>query len=185
MVTSPYQFKLRFLHRFTASPLRSTKRWATGGLHDALAEVHKRALAGDLATRDAAEERAGGPPLAHPVRLHVQARGNRELTGENADLIEVLNLDPDERSKREVVYESLLEGVQDRIREAGVSLRGKPVTEARDWCGACQRCDQVALWRSRGATTVATRSSLRATSDYAHGGREGASLPRCIAQSSA
>jgi DNA helicase-2/ATP-dependent DNA helicase PcrA len=224
----PYQFKLRFLYGFNA-PLHEALGFGKG-LHDALAEVHKRALAGDLMTREAAVElvnRHLHTPFAYPDlrksleraavdaverylkenestlantvysekqiqvhvapgitvdgridlirrldtdetcivdfksseraqaedvtrdQLHVYALGYRELTGESADLIEVLNLDPDQQSKREVVEEGLLQGVRERIREAGESLRANELPKHTVWCGACDRCDLVALCRSR------------------------------------
>lgn len=48
----PYQFKLRFLYGFNA-PIHEALGFGKG-LHDALAEIHKRALEGDLVTKDAA-----------------------------------------------------------------------------------------------------------------------------------
>jgi DNA helicase-2/ATP-dependent DNA helicase PcrA len=47
-----YQFKLRFLYGFNA-PIHEALGFGKG-LHDALAEVHKRALDGDFVTRDSA-----------------------------------------------------------------------------------------------------------------------------------
>ncbi len=48
----PYQFKLRFLYGFNA-PIHEALGYGRG-LHDALSEIHKRALGGDIVTKDAA-----------------------------------------------------------------------------------------------------------------------------------
>lgn len=178
----PYQFKLRFLYGFNP-PIHEALGFGKG-LHDALSEVHKRALDGDLvdigaakelvdrhlhtpfaypALREALERSAvesvqrylnlHGPELEQTVhsekqvqvhvapgvivdgridlvrrldtdelsivdfkstaraqedsvtrdQLHVYAVGYEELTGETADLIEVLNLDAEGKSTREEV----------------------------------------------------------------------------------
>ena len=62
----PYQFKLRFLYGFNP-PLHEALGYGKG-LHDALAEMHKRAITGDIASH----ERGRGPrhpASAHPVRV--------------------------------------------------------------------------------------------------------------------
>ena len=46
----PYQFKLRFLYGFNP-PMHEALGYGKG-LHDALAEMHKRALAGDIVAKD-------------------------------------------------------------------------------------------------------------------------------------
>lgn len=224
----PYSFKLRFLYGFNP-PLHEALGYGKG-LHDALAEVHKRALAGDIVDATAAEEmvdrhlhtpyaypelrnalhrsavdavqrylRERGPELPNTLhfekqiqvhiapgivvdgridlvrrldtnevsivdfkstdraqaedvtrdQLHVYAVGYEELTGHRADLIEVLNLDEAAKSAREQVVEPLLAAVRERIRDAGEALRGNDLPRHRTWCGACDRCDLVALCRSR------------------------------------
>jgi len=63
----PYQFKLRFLYGFNP-PLHEALGYGKS-LHDALAEVHKRALAGDLVSDAEAEELVGrhlNVPFAYP-----------------------------------------------------------------------------------------------------------------------
>jgi ATP-dependent DNA helicase UvrD/PcrA len=56
-------------------------------------------------------------------QLHVYVVGYEELTGERADLVEVLNLDEKADSKREVVNDDLLTGIRTKIRAAGDDLR--------------------------------------------------------------
>jgi DNA helicase-2/ATP-dependent DNA helicase PcrA len=63
----PYQFKLRFLYGFNP-PLHEALGYGKS-LHDALAEVHKRALAGDILTPAEAEaliDRHLNVPFAYP-----------------------------------------------------------------------------------------------------------------------
>src|SRR4051812_40380905 len=64
----PYQFKLRFLYGFNA-PIHEALGYGKG-LHDALAEVHKRALDGDLLRKDVAAslvDRHLHTPFAYPT----------------------------------------------------------------------------------------------------------------------
>lgn len=63
-----YQFKLRFLYGFNA-PIHEALGYGKG-LHDALAEIHKRALEGDILTKDVAESLIGRhlhTPFAYPT----------------------------------------------------------------------------------------------------------------------
>jgi DNA helicase-2/ATP-dependent DNA helicase PcrA len=234
----PYQFKLRFLYGFNP-PLHEALGFGKG-LHDALAEVHKRALAGEFLQRSESADlvaRHLHTPFAYPAlresleraavdaidrylrengatlgrtvysekqiqvhvapgitvdgridlirrldtdetsivdfkssdraqaedvtrdQLHVYALGYQELTGESADLIEVLNLDPDEKSKRELVQPELLGAIRLRIKVAGESLRDNDLPKHKVWCGACDRCDLVALCRQRPGVAKAPSSS--------------------------
>ncbi|MGH3098294.1 MAG: PD-(D/E)XK nuclease family protein [Streptosporangiales bacterium] len=82
-------------------------------------------------------------------QLHVYAVGYQELTGDGADLIEVLNLDEEGASTREEVEESLLAGVRDEIRQAGDALRASHLPRLESWCSHCDRCDLAGLCRDR------------------------------------
>lgn len=99
LLQCPYQFKLRFLYGFNP-PLHEALGYGKS-LHDALAEVHKRALAGDLARDDEIEElidRHLNLPFAYP-QLRDQLRdagidalgrylsGNREAL-QNTEYVE-------------------------------------------------------------------------------------------------
>jgi DNA helicase-2/ATP-dependent DNA helicase PcrA len=53
LLECPYQFKLRFMYGFNP-PLHEALGYGKG-LHDALAEMHKRALTGDVPTVSEAE----------------------------------------------------------------------------------------------------------------------------------
>lgn len=224
----PYSFKLRFLYGFNP-PLHEALGYGKG-LHDALAEVHKKAIAGEIVDASAAEDlvaRHLHTPFAYPElrvtlersaiaaieryfathgddiprtvhsekqiqvhiapgitvdgridlirrldtdelsivdfkstdraqeedvtrdQLHVYAVGYEELTGQDADLIEVLNLDEEGKSTREEVEESLLTEVRTRIRTAGDALRTNELPRLASWCSQCDRCDLAGLCRNK------------------------------------
>ena len=56
-------------------------------------------------------------------QLHIYAVGFQELTGQRADVLEVLNLDQKGKTTRELVNDSLLTEIRDKIAEAGEDLR--------------------------------------------------------------
>lgn len=82
-------------------------------------------------------------------QLHVYAVGYEELTGDNADLIEVLNLDEKGKSTREEVEQSLLTEVKGRIKDAGEALRCNELTRLASWCSECEHCDLAGLCRNK------------------------------------
>jgi DNA helicase-2/ATP-dependent DNA helicase PcrA len=218
----PYSFKLRFLYGFNP-PLHEALGYGKG-LHDALSEVHKKAVAGEILDASAAQDlvdRHLFTPFAYPElretlersavaaiqryfathgddiprtvhsekqiqvhvtpgitvdgridlirrldtdelsivdfkstdraqpeeitrdQLHVYAVGYEELTGENADLIEVLNLDEAGENTREEVETGLLTDVRERIRQAGEALRDNQLDRLASWCSHCERCWHV------------------------------------------
>jgi len=222
----PYQFKLRFLYGFNP-PLHEALGYGKG-LHDALAEAHKRALDGDVMTAASAEElvdRHLHAPYAYPAlketlraaavkavtryltdhaddlertvhsekqiqvhvapgvtvdgridlvrrldtdevaivdfkstaraqdedvtrdQLHVYAVGYEELTGERADLIEVLNLDEQGKTVREQVEDPLLSAVRARIKDSGDALRDNDLPRLATWDDKCAKCDLAELCR--------------------------------------
>jgi DNA helicase-2/ATP-dependent DNA helicase PcrA len=64
----PYQFKLRFMYGFNA-PIHEALGFGKG-LHDALSEIHKRAIEKDLVTKDLASvliDRHLNAPFAYPA----------------------------------------------------------------------------------------------------------------------
>jgi ATP-dependent DNA helicase UvrD/PcrA len=68
LIDCPYQFKLRFMYGFNP-PIHEALGYGKG-LHDALAEMHKRALAGDVPTKAEAEalvDRHLHTPYAYPA----------------------------------------------------------------------------------------------------------------------
>ncbi len=224
----PYQFKLRFLYGFNP-PIHEALGYGKS-VHDVMAEIHKRAIDGDIVSDFEAEElvdRHLNAPFAYPAlreqlrkaaikavtrylaenrallpqtryseqqvqvhvapgitvdgridlirrldtnetsivdfkssartqpeditrdQLHVYAVGYEELTGERADLVEVLNLEKSSDSQREVVNEELLSGIRAKIRDAGDDLRANHLPRLRAWCQTCDRCDLAGLCRSK------------------------------------
>lgn len=74
LIECPYQFKLRFMYGFNP-PIHEALGYGKG-LHDALAEMHKRALAGDVPERSEAEalvDRHLHTPYAYP-KLRAELR---------------------------------------------------------------------------------------------------------------
>ena len=102
----PYQFKLRFLYGFNP-PLHEALGYGKS-LHDALAEVHKRALAGDLVSDAEAEELVGrhlNVPFAYPelqddlrragieaVRRYLRDNGHLLAKTEHVEQVVEINL---------------------------------------------------------------------------------------------
>jgi DNA helicase-2/ATP-dependent DNA helicase PcrA len=80
-------------------------------------------------------------------QLHVYAVGYEELTGERADLIEVLNLDEEGKTIREEVEDPLLQAVRSRIRQSGDSLRQNDLPRLELWSEQCGKCDLAELCR--------------------------------------
>jgi DNA helicase-2/ATP-dependent DNA helicase PcrA len=76
-----YQFKLRFLYGFNA-PIHEALGYGKG-LHDALSEIHKRALEGDLVSKDSAAALIGrhlNAPFAYPaLREQLRAAGIKAI----------------------------------------------------------------------------------------------------------
>lgn len=221
-----YQFKLRFLYGFNA-PIHEALGFGKG-LHDALAEMHKRALDDDLVTTDDVGDlvdRHLHTPYAYPAlreqlidaarksvsryldrhgddlrrtlhsekqiqvhvapgitvdgridlvkrletdevsivdfksseraqaedvtrdQLHVYAVGYSELTGSDADLVEVLNLDDRGKSVRETVQDPLLDGVRSRIKDAGDALRRNDLPRLPLGHKTCETCDLARICR--------------------------------------
>jgi len=223
-----YQFKLRFIYGFT-SPIAEAMGFGRG-LHDALSEVHKRALDGDYLVPGDAEElvsrhlwtpfanevmrenlrksaiqsverylRIYGAELPNTVfsekkiqvhigdgiivdgridlirrldtnevaivdfksketvqsetltmdQLHVYALGYKELTGEKADVLEILNLDSKGANVRASVSDKLLTETSKKILTAGDRIRSNQMEKHLNWCQACNNCDFVSLCRKR------------------------------------
>jgi DNA helicase-2/ATP-dependent DNA helicase PcrA len=224
----PYQFKLRFLYGFNP-PIHEALGYGKS-VHDVMAEIHKRAISGDIVSDLEAEElvdRHLNAPFAYPTlreqlrqaairavtryleenrarlpqtryseqqvqvhvapgitvdgridlirrldtnetsivdfkssdraqadeitrdQLHVYVVGYEELTGERADLVEVLNLDKKADSKREVVNDQLLSSIRTKIQHAGEDLRANHLPRLDTWCATCERCDLAGLCRNR------------------------------------
>lgn len=214
----PYQFKLRTLYGFNA-PLHEALGYGKG-LHDALAEVHKRVLNGGHASPDEAEElitrhlrtpyayqalrdalhEAGKKVLAAYIsknqaefanlelsekvisvslgdgvsvagridlvkrldtsevsivdlkssdraqaedvteaQLHVYAMGYEELTGKNADYVEIYELDVG-KQKRRSVDEEMLDSIRGQVKNVAGALRANTLN-VKPHVKTCGTCD--------------------------------------------
>ena len=224
----PYQFKLRFLYGFNP-PIHEALGYGKS-VHDCMAEIHKRAMGGEVTDASAASSLVQENlhvPFAYPQlredleraattaveryleanqdqlprtlysekeielvvspgitvkgridlirrldtdetsivdfksteraqdeevtrqQLHVYAIGYQELTGDPADLIEVLNLDERGKSTREVVDGGLLGETTGMIRDAGDAIRENDLRRVERWCATCDRCDLAGICRTR------------------------------------
>ncbi len=226
LLECPYQFKLRFLYGFN-SPLDAALGYGKS-IHDALAEVHRRALNGDIAGTDEVEaivnrhlnvpfargslerdlrlaaeravtkylkdqgaglsdtihaekeirvDEASGVTIVGRIdlvrkletdelaivdfksseraqaeditrsQLHIYAVGYRQLTGRTADVVEVMNLDPNGSNTREQVEPAMLAGIIERVQEAGEALRRNELPRLEAWGSTCERCDLRGICR--------------------------------------
>lgn len=213
----PYQFKLRILYGFNA-PIHEALGYGKS-LHDALAEVHARAIRGELIPTSEAERLVAThlhTPYAYPAlrkvleasaerivsdyledncddfhniefsekaieinlgdgvsvfgridlvrridtneisiidlksndraqaeavtetQLHIYALGYQELTGKDADFVEIYNLDERQR-KRRSIQDDLLDGVRADVRRTASALRSghMPPSPAPKKCNSC------------------------------------------------
>ena len=64
-------------------------------------------------------------------QLHICAVGYQELTDRRANLLEVLNLDEKEKNTRELVNDSLLNGIREKIADAGEDLRANQLSRLK------------------------------------------------------
>jgi DNA helicase-2/ATP-dependent DNA helicase PcrA len=223
----PYQFKLRFLYGFNP-PIDEAIGYGKS-LHDALAEVHKRALERDFLSMNDAEDlvnRHLHVPFAYPElrdnlkkagirsikrylqdnghlldktvhteqiveihlgegivvngridlirrtdtneiiivdfkstsraqqedvsrqQLHIYAMGYKELTDQDADMIEIHNLDKG-GAEREEVDAPLMQETARAIETAGIAIRENKFPRLNQWCDACAICDPAGICRNR------------------------------------
>ena len=82
-------------------------------------------------------------------QLHVYALGYSELTGENADVLEILNLDEKGKSIRTGISQKLLNETLSKVKMAGEQIKMNKMEKHKKWCTACSSCDFVSLCRKR------------------------------------
>ena len=235
LLECPYQFKLRFMYGFNP-PIHEALGYGKG-LHDALAEMHKRALAGDVPTKAEVEDlvdRHLHTPYAYPAlrlqlhaaavkalkryfdehgedltrtehsekqievvvapgvtvdgridlikrletdeiaivdfkstedaqktaitrdQLSVYALGYRELTGQNADRIQVLNLDDKGDNLNEAIDATLLSGIRAKIEAVASDIRSDHFGCGHDHSGDTAYDDLA--WLTTGAVATNARA---------------------------
>jgi len=122
---------------------------APGITVDGRIDLIRRLDTDELAIVDFKSTDRAQPEVVTRDQLHVYAVGYQELTGDNADIIEVLNLDEQGKSTREQIEESLLAEVRTRIKTAGDALRSNNLARLKAWCSHCDRCDLAGLCRDK------------------------------------
>ncbi len=80
-------------------------------------------------------------------QLHVYSVGYEQLTGRQADLIEIHNLDRG-GAIREVVNETLTTETLGIVTQAGQNLRTNTLPRLTSWCNTCSSCDLASICRS-------------------------------------
>jgi DNA helicase-2/ATP-dependent DNA helicase PcrA len=83
------------------------------------------------------------------AQLHTYAMGYRELTGKDADMIEILNLDKAGLNTREKVDVGLVKETQNAITNAGAALRQNTYQRLIKWCEVCASCDYSGICRDK------------------------------------
>jgi DNA helicase-2/ATP-dependent DNA helicase PcrA len=86
-------------------------------------------------------------------QLHIYAIGYEQLTGKQADLIEIHNLDGG-GAKREMVDERLMDSTMKTVVTAGQRLRKNDLPRLARWCDTCNRCDLSGICRSQSRARV-------------------------------
>ena len=90
------------------------------------------------------------------TQLHIYALGYRELTGRNADFVEIYNLD-ERKKKPRSVDEDFVDDVKGDVRRAAKALRENDMP-AETSVRACPSCDYLGLC-SVGKTFVTSQES--------------------------
>jgi len=116
-------------------------------------DLIRRLDTGEVAIVDFKSSERAQPEDVTRDQLHVYAVGYQELTGQSANLIEVLNLDDRGETTRESIDDPLLAAVRDKVRDAGEKLRTNNLSRLAQWHEhKCGSCDLVGLCRKRPQT---------------------------------
>lgn len=110
-------------------------------------DLIKRLDTDEVAIVDFKSSERAQPEEVTRAQLHTYAIGYRQLTGESADLVEVLNLDEAGRNVREVVDSDMLTETEAAIRLAGDSIRENQLERLGSWCNTCATCDLAGICR--------------------------------------
>jgi DNA helicase II / ATP-dependent DNA helicase PcrA len=86
-------------------------------------------------------------------QLHIYAVGYEQLTGKQADLIEIHNLDGG-GARREMVDEQMMESTLATVVVAGQRLRKNDLPRLTHWCDTCSRCDLAGICRSQSKARI-------------------------------
>jgi DNA helicase II / ATP-dependent DNA helicase PcrA len=98
------------------------------------------------------DERAQAEDIS-AKQLHVYAVGYQQLTGKNADLIEIHNLDRG-GAKREEIDQNVISSTLKTISDAGQKLRENDLPRLNVWSTTCASCDMVGICRDGAVSTA-------------------------------
>jgi DNA helicase-2/ATP-dependent DNA helicase PcrA len=111
-------------------------------------DLIRRTDTGEISIVDFKSDHRAQPEEITLKQLHVYAVGYNKLTGRNADLIEVHNLDQG-GVHREEIDPLLVANTLDKVAEAGRSLRHNHLPRHSQWCEKCNGCDVSGICRNR------------------------------------
>jgi DNA helicase II / ATP-dependent DNA helicase PcrA len=137
------------IHRLNLSRLEHVEKTVELKLSDGITvmgriDLIRRTDTGEVVIVDfKSDERAQAESVTRR-QLHVYAVGYKGLTGKNADLIEVHNLDKG-GSDREKIDESLIQVTLDSVVDAGKSLRANHLPRLKKGSQRCEDCDVSGL----------------------------------------
>jgi DNA helicase-2/ATP-dependent DNA helicase PcrA len=95
------------------------------------------------------------------LQLQVYAAGYQKLTGKDADLVEIHNLEVG-HIHREEVQESVIQQTLQRVVEAGKQIRDVDLPKYHAWCSACEGCDMVGICRRKPVPAKSVKNVARA-----------------------
>lgn len=121
---------------------------------DGRIDLIKKVDTGETAIVDFKSKEAAQTEQTTLDQLHVYALGYQELTGQRADLVEILNLDENGKTVRTPVDDNLIQSIEDRVNIVGEQMRTNTLPKQTNWCSACERCDFVSLCRTKPTQTT-------------------------------
>ncbi len=140
------------LHNTIHSEKKIQVHIGDGIVIDGRIDLIKKLDTGETAIVDFKSKEAAQTEQTTLDQLHVYALGYAELTGEKADVVEILNLDEAGKTVRTTVDDTLLKSIEIRVDTVGDQIRSNNLPKQEKWCGACDRCDFVSLCRVRPVT---------------------------------
>jgi DNA helicase II / ATP-dependent DNA helicase PcrA len=120
-------------------------------------DLVRKIATGDTTIVDLKSTRRAQAEELTEAQLHIYALGYRELTGRDADFVEIYNLDEGRRVPRSVDDE-LIEDVRGDVRRAAAALRDNDF-EAQPEPRKCSKCDYLAFCSKGQARLAGQRGS--------------------------
>lgn len=109
-------------------------------------DLVRRKDTGETSIVDLKSNERAQPEDVTEAQLHIYALGYRELTGRDADLVEIYELDERKRKPRSV-DDAFIEDVKQRVADAAAALRTGSF-DASPQSGKCQKCDYLKMCSS-------------------------------------